>query len=169
MSEDKVINRFKFYGHRCSCEIGRADEGEYILYSDHLVEISRLIELAYPKIDCDHLPTGIHLHNLPIKSTDLIDALKKWIDILTEELRVSREALENKKQECGMARLGFREQLQKIPQRNFYQANRYDTDTKHTLHLWDDDGDSYDIIVSKDVHTKEVDALAEMIMHLNKE
>ena len=57
--------------------------------------------------------------------------------------------IENKKQECEMVRMGFRDQMEKIPQKNFYHANRYDDDKNYILHIWDDSGNSYDIICHK--------------------
>jgi len=43
-----------------------------------------------------------------------------------------------------------REQVKAIPEQNFLHADRYDTDTDHTVHLWDDKGNSYDIRVPKE-------------------
>lgn len=40
------------------------------------------------------------------------------------------------------------EQMKKIPQKNFFHADRYDTDDEYVLHLWDE-GNSYDIRIPK--------------------
>jgi hypothetical protein len=40
-------------------------------------------------------------------------------------------------------------QFANIPQKNFYHADRYDTDDEFVLHLWDDDGNSYDVRIKK--------------------
>ncbi len=34
--------------------------------------------------------------------------------------------------------------MTQIPIGNFYHADRYDTDTEHIIHLWDEKGNSYD-------------------------
>lgn len=39
-------------------------------------------------------------------------------------------------------------EIKNIPLANFYKADRYDTEDKHVLHLWDEDGQSYDINVN---------------------
>jgi hypothetical protein len=41
------------------------------------------------------------------------------------------------------------EQILNIPQQNFLHADRYDTDDEHTIHLWNDGGESFDIRVPK--------------------
>ncbi len=43
-----------------------------------------------------------------------------------------------------------KEQIEKIPISGDYFANRYDTDNTLTLHIWDNEGNSYDIIVPKE-------------------
>ena len=43
----------------------------------------------------------------------------------------------------------FANQLLLIPQRTDYHANRYDTDNKIKCHIWDSEGNSYDIEVDK--------------------
>lgn len=43
----------------------------------------------------------------------------------------------------------IKQQMELIPHSNFYQADRYDTDNLHVLHLWKD-STSYDIQVPKD-------------------
>jgi hypothetical protein len=41
-------------------------------------------------------------------------------------------------------------QLEAIPQKNFYRANRYNTDNQLILHIWDEETQqSYDIIAPK--------------------
>lgn len=40
-------------------------------------------------------------------------------------------------------------QVRDLPQGVFAGANRYDTDTEHTLHLWTTDGRSFDVIWPK--------------------
>ena len=30
-----------------------------------------------------------------------------------------------------------------------YQANRYDTDNTHVIHLWNDEGKSFDVVIPK--------------------
>ena len=41
-------------------------------------------------------------------------------------------------------------QLEAIPQKNFYRANRYDTDNQLVLHVWDEETQqSFDIIAPK--------------------
>lgn len=45
--------------------------------------------------------------------------------------------------------LSIVEQLEKIPIQNFYWCDRYDTDTEFVLHLWDSDGNSYDVRIPK--------------------
>ena len=47
------------------------------------------------------------------------------------------------------SRIDIQKQLQNIPEGSEYHANRYDTDTSHKLHIWDNKGNSYDIEVSK--------------------
>jgi hypothetical protein len=45
----------------------------------------------------------------------------------------------------------LKEQLAKIPQGTEYQANRYDTEDEHVLHLWNTkEGRSYDLRVKKE-------------------
>lgn len=44
----------------------------------------------------------------------------------------------------------LKEQLAKIPQGAEYQANRYDTDDEHVLHVHDGKGHSYDLRVKKE-------------------
>ncbi len=48
------------------------------------------------------------------------------------------------------AKLTLKEQLEKIPKKNFLHADRYDDDLHHILHIWDDEGNSYDIVSRKD-------------------
>lgn len=40
-------------------------------------------------------------------------------------------------------------QMEAIPQKTFYRTDRYDTDDEYVLHLWDDNGNSFDIRISK--------------------
>lgn len=42
------------------------------------------------------------------------------------------------------------EQLEEIPVNSFFNASRYDDDNYHILHLWDDEGNSYDIVAKKE-------------------
>jgi len=45
----------------------------------------------------------------------------------------------------------LKEQLAKVPQGADYQANRYDTEDEHVLHLWNTkEGHSYDLRVKKE-------------------
>jgi len=44
----------------------------------------------------------------------------------------------------------IRKQIKAIPEQNFLHADRYDTDTDHVLHVWDDKEHSYDIRVPKE-------------------
>ena len=46
----------------------------------------------------------------------------------------------------------IKKQMENIPIRTDYSANRYDTDNTHVIHLWDGEGNSYDIIISKGEH-----------------
>lgn len=50
------------------------------------------------------------------------------------------------------AKLSLKEQLKKIPVTNFasYHGNRYDDDNHYILHVWDDKGNSFDIVARKD-------------------
>lgn len=47
------------------------------------------------------------------------------------------------------ARLSLKEQLEKIPQQNGLHADRYDDDKHHILHIWSDEGESFDIVAPK--------------------
>jgi hypothetical protein len=42
------------------------------------------------------------------------------------------------------------DQMKAIPNGNFYHADRYDTDDTHVIHLWDDNGHSFDIRVPQE-------------------
>jgi hypothetical protein len=48
------------------------------------------------------------------------------------------------------AKLTLKEQLEKIPCTNFLHADRYDDAKHHILHIWDDAGNSYDIVASRE-------------------
>ncbi len=67
------------------------------------------------------------------------DKLFDTIDMLWEE----RERLHRTIRD-------FQKQLISIPCKNFYQADRIDDDKNHNIHLWDKDGNSFDITISKD-------------------
>lgn len=44
----------------------------------------------------------------------------------------------------------LKEQLAKVPIGAEYNANRYDTDDEHVLHLYDEKGQCYDLRVKKE-------------------
>jgi hypothetical protein len=41
------------------------------------------------------------------------------------------------------------EQFEAIPNKNFYHADKYNTDNEAVIHLWDDDGHSYDVRIPR--------------------
>ena len=70
---------------------------------------------------------------------------KKMHDSLRRQTKEKHNVVTNLLDEIDR----LKKEMLDIPQKNFYHADRYDTDDKHVLHLWTDDENFFDIQVLK--------------------